>query len=234
MSPALSRIARSPAVGFCGAFLLVLWEAFWLIGPPLDVVDHINYLIWGGVALIVCFGQALYGQHVIIVALKQSNFKMEPDLTKSQYSIWQRGDHPDGTPMFVLEMSLFVRPMNGDNEKRVVHDATVCLFKKTWLGAKESKVGTSFFKGIYADKSVSMIFREGRTIDVQASSIGTGEWFMYAVTLPKGASTLQHHFVRFGFHVLGLAEPVDFKLPIDCVKPHQHCGWLPEDESASN
>jgi len=56
----LKTILRNPFVGALGVVASWLWEAFWLIGPPVGVgqADRKTYLFWGMVAMLVCAVQA--------------------------------------------------------------------------------------------------------------------------------------------------------------------------------
>jgi hypothetical protein len=58
----LQRFRNSPWVGAVVAMCAILWEGFWLIGPPLGIVkaERPLYLFWGVVALSVAAFQSFY------------------------------------------------------------------------------------------------------------------------------------------------------------------------------
>ena len=57
----LPKWTGSYKTGVTGALISVLWEAFWLVGPPVgvDPASRSSYLWWGAVALVVAVVQAL-------------------------------------------------------------------------------------------------------------------------------------------------------------------------------
>ena len=57
----LKRFFASPWLGAIMCLASVVWEAFWLIGPPFGIVsveDRDKYLLWGLLAIIICGIQA--------------------------------------------------------------------------------------------------------------------------------------------------------------------------------
>jgi hypothetical protein len=53
------KVFESPWIGAVVALLSIVWEGFWLIGPPLGS-DRKSYLLWGLAALTVSAGQAFF------------------------------------------------------------------------------------------------------------------------------------------------------------------------------
>lgn len=60
----LKQILQSPFAGAIGVVASWIWEAFWLIGPPvgLSQSNKKSYLCWGLVAMLVCGAQAFAAQ----------------------------------------------------------------------------------------------------------------------------------------------------------------------------
>jgi hypothetical protein len=60
----IRRILRSPYAGAAGAVLLAVWNAFWLVGPPIGVDASLRhqYVVWGFVAMLISFGWAFGAQ----------------------------------------------------------------------------------------------------------------------------------------------------------------------------
>ena len=58
----LQRFRNSPWVGAVITICAILWEGFWLIGPPLGIVktERPFYLFWGLVALSIAAFQSFY------------------------------------------------------------------------------------------------------------------------------------------------------------------------------
>ena len=56
----LKSLLDSPWTGAVGCLGSIVWEGFWLIGPPLGLVGRENrwYLLWGLIALAVCGAQS--------------------------------------------------------------------------------------------------------------------------------------------------------------------------------
>lgn len=57
----LGQLRGSPWIGAVGCMLGFVWEAFWLIGPPIGIApNQPSYLIWGLAALAVCAFQSFH------------------------------------------------------------------------------------------------------------------------------------------------------------------------------
>ena len=56
----LKKFVESPWSGAVGAVLLSLWEAFWLVGPPVGLTqeNRKEFLVWGAIALAISLIQA--------------------------------------------------------------------------------------------------------------------------------------------------------------------------------
>jgi hypothetical protein len=56
----LKQLLQSPWSGAVGAVILSLWEAFWLVGPPIGLAQENRkaFLVWGAIALVISLIQA--------------------------------------------------------------------------------------------------------------------------------------------------------------------------------
>jgi hypothetical protein len=58
----LHKIFKSPWTGALGVLVSALWEAFWLVGPPIGLgpSEHRVFLLWGLAALLISATQAFF------------------------------------------------------------------------------------------------------------------------------------------------------------------------------
>ena len=75
----LHRVINSPFTGALGCLISIVWEGFWLVGPPvgLNGNDRGLYLRWGLVALAISCFQAFY-------TLIRENRRLKSELDEKQ------------------------------------------------------------------------------------------------------------------------------------------------------
>ena len=101
-----ASITQSYRTGGISAFVSAVWEAFWLLGPPIafDASTRRQFLLWGFVAFAVSTFQALY-------AVVQENNRLK-ELLAPKFDIVCLPDDDDDSRPYLQTIEVLLVPQH--------------------------------------------------------------------------------------------------------------------------